>query len=198
MDCLKSYCEKIGIPLSLYTDRGSHFTANLPKNRNETVNSKEEVETQFQRALRELNIEQILARSAQGKGRVERCFKTMQDRLVNVLRINNIKSIEDAKIFLEDTFLPRFNKRFTVKPKSELNAHRPSEGFDLDAIFSIQSRRKVMNDNTFRFNAKRYQIDLKPNEASLKKKWVTVEQRLNGRLAVRHGKNYYKFHLFIQ
>jgi hypothetical protein len=98
--------------------------------------------------------------------------------------------MEAARESLRDKFIHRFNERFAVQAKSEVNAHRPKDNYDMDAIFSIQVDRKVNNDNTFRFDDKKYQIDLKSTEPDLKKYWVFIEKRLIGRLAVMQGKVY--------
>jgi hypothetical protein len=186
---LKAWCELYGVPLALHSDRASLFTANPAKGKDARG------ETQIQRALRELSIEQILARSAPAKGRVERCFRTLQDRLVVSLRVNNIKTKEAASEHLENVFIPRFNARCGVKAKSDLNAHKPKDGFNLEAIFSVQEERMVMNDNTFRLHGKRHQIDLRPTDPNLARSKVIIEKRLNGRLAVKRGNVYLKFHL---
>jgi transposase len=192
MACLKAWCELYGVPLSIYSDRASHFTPNPSKGKDASHKG----ETQIQRAFRELSIEQILARSAPAKGRVERCFNTLQDRLVVGLRVNNVKTKEAASEFLENKFIPRFNEKFAVKAKSELNAHRPKDSYNLDAIFSIHEERVVMNDNTFRLDGKRRQIDLRATDPVLVRSKVVIEKRLNGRMAVRRGNIYLKFHLF--
>ena len=197
MTCLKGYFESYGLPLSLYTDRASHFTSN-PSQGRKAADTAEGSETQSQRALRELGIEQILARSAPAKGRVERMFRTLQDRLVHALRVNDIQDKEQAAVYLRDTFLPRFNNRFAIAPKSQVNAHRPVQGHDLEAILSVQEKRVVRKDGTIQFNTKRYQLHLSPTDGNLQGKHVVVEQRLNGRMAIRHGKVYYKYHLVIE
>lgn len=197
MAILKAYCERYGLPLALYSDRAGHFTVNLSAGK-PAANGKEQPLTQIQRALKELGINQILARSPAAKGRVERVFRTLQDRLIVWLRVNNIKTIDEANEGLREIFLERFNKRFAIEPKSGMNAHRPTCSADLEAIFSVQETRMVRNDDTIKLDGKRYQLDLRASDPKLKGKQVVVERRLNGLMAIRHGKIYYKHHLIIE
>jgi transposase len=190
MDCMRHYFMKVGIPLGCYVDKASHFIHTPPRGTDVPQG-----ETQIQRALRELGVELIFARSPQAKGRVERSFQTHQMRLPKALRLHGIKNLADAQTFLDEVYTPRHNGKFSVPPKSQVNVHKSCEGYDLDAILSIQHERTVMNDNTFRFQGKRYQIDLKPTDPDLKRKKIILEERHNGRLAVRLGKTYFKFHL---
>jgi hypothetical protein len=76
-----------------------------------------------------------------------------------------------------------------------LNAHKPKDGFNLEAIFSVQEERVVMNDNTFRLHGKRRQIDLRPTDPNLARSKVIIEKRLNGKLAIKRGNVYLQFHL---
>ncbi|MDR0549060.1 MAG: hypothetical protein LBI10_06600 [Deltaproteobacteria bacterium] len=121
-------------------------------------------------------------------------LRKKQDRLVKAMRVFNVTTKEEADIYLATKFIPRYNEQFSKPPLSKVNAHRPKDGFDLDAIFSVQEERVVANDNTFRYRGKKYQIDLLPTDLDLKRRKVTVETRLNGRMAIRLEKTYYKFH----
>jgi hypothetical protein len=192
MDRMKGCREARGVPLAFCSDKASHFIWNPPKGKE--GDSKEDSETQIQRALRELNVELILARSPQAKGRVERSFRTLQDRLANGMRVNGVTTRDWADAYLKDVFIPRHNQRSSVPPKSTMDAHRPKEGFGLDAIFSVQDARTAMNDNSFRFKGERRQIGLKRAGLGLKRKKALIECRLNGRMAVRFGKACYKYH----
>lgn len=109
----------------------------------------------------ELGITLIFANSPQGKGRVERMNKTLQDRLVKELREANISTLPEANIFLRDIFLPRFNAQFMVEPRESSNLHialREDEIQKLDALFSEQKQRKVHNDFTIRFEGRIFQL----------------------------------------
>ena len=192
MDCLKSYCENVGVPLSIYVDQAGHFQHNPTKG--VRMPGKPKVETQLQRAFKELGIEHIVAHSPQAKGRVERCFSTLQDRLVKGLRVDNAKTREEANEYLLK-FIARHNGKFAVPPKSPANVHKPAGGFDLEAIFSHQEERKVTKDNTISYLGRKIQIDYREDEADLSGKKVIVEKRLNGTLAIRKDKTYFRFHM---
>jgi len=110
--------------------------------------------TQFQRAMQTFRIEVFPANSPQAKGRVERLFGTLQDRLVKELRLQKVKIIEAANELLIKKFIPDFNQRFAVVPRSPANLHRPlgkREAEQLPAILSRHSERTVRNDYTISF-----------------------------------------------
>lgn len=126
-------------------------------------------------ALYELDLTWISAHSPQAKGRVERSFGTAQDRLIKYMRIRGISDIETANRFLED-YMPLVNRRFTVPPACDVDAHRSCEGFHLDAIFSHQETRTIMADYTVQYNNDRYQI-LKDSAApGMVRSKLTVQQ----------------------
>lgn len=107
----------------LYVDKHSVFRVNTNNNKSSALTDSKGL-TQFGRAMEELNIEVIFANSAQAKGRVERVNLTLQDRLVKELRLEGISTIEKGNEYLP-TFMKEFNKKFSVEPKSKVNAHRP-------------------------------------------------------------------------
>jgi hypothetical protein len=120
---LWAYVERYGRPQSVYTDRAGLFQPTLaPGWKEEEPGPK--TETQMGRAFRELGIEWIAAHSPQAKGRIERCFGTLQDRLVKGLRRAGASTLEEANRYLEEQFLPEWNGRFTVMAGSEVDAHR--------------------------------------------------------------------------
>jgi hypothetical protein len=116
LHALRDYVSRYGRPVAIYSDRHSIFTKHDPE---------DPTPTQFERALRQLDIEPILALSPQAKGRVERAFQTLQDRLVKALRLANVSTMEDA-----NALLPRFvkhdNARFGKPAQSPDDAHRPA------------------------------------------------------------------------
>jgi transposase len=119
MRTLWAYVERFGRPQAVYTDKASLFQPTLaPGWKDEEPGPK--TETQLGRALRELGIEWIAAHSPQAKGRIERSFGTLQDRLVKGLRVAGAATIEEANRYLEQTFLPEWNERFVVRPESGL------------------------------------------------------------------------------
>jgi hypothetical protein len=189
MDLLGRYLRKHGRMTALYVDRDSIFRAEDkdPHDPRPTL-------TQFSRALGELEIELILAYSPQAKGRVERFFQTAQDRLVKELRLAEARNMEQANQVLDTTFIPWFNRWKSVKPASPNSAHRPLHpSMHLESILSLQDKRKVANDYTFRLDNQVYQL-LKPALPGLRCGWVTVEKRLDGAMHVRFKKRYLAYH----
>jgi len=148
-----------GLPLAMYTDR--HAVFQPPHRPSETVEeslSRERGRTQVGRALRELGISQIFARSPEAKGRVERMAGTFQDRLVSELRMAGIKNMDDANRFLWG-FLPRFNERFGVPPANPANAYRPvSPDINLTTILCFKHNCKVARDNTVKYKSHTLQL----------------------------------------
>lgn len=193
MTLLRDYIKRYGRPLSIYADKASHFKTTRSATVAEQLEGRQ-AETQIQRALRELDIEYIPAHSPQAKGRVERSFGTAQDRLVKELRLAGIGTIEAANECLEHSFMPMCNQRFTVEPACAVDAHRPYEGYDLDAILCRQERRVVANDYTIQYRNTRYQIAREYIAAGLRRAQVTVEQRLDGSIKVRYRNQYLKCH----
>ncbi|MCE5278393.1 MAG: ISNCY family transposase [Planctomycetaceae bacterium] len=186
MDLLGRYVRKHGRMVSLYTDRHSIFWGQ--------ATGKQAAQTQFTRALKELEIEWIPAYSPQAKGRVERFNGTAQNRLVKELRLAGATTMEEANAVLDKIFLPLFNRRFTVRAVSPNNAHRPLHpSMDLGAILSIQDKRKVANDYTIQFDSQVYQL-LPPAHPGLRGGWVIVERRLDGTLHIRFKKHYLAYH----
>jgi transposase len=192
MRVLHGYIRKFGRPLAIYADKASHFKVNRPANLEEQL-AGQEAQTQIQRALRELQIEHIVAHSPQAKGRVERGFGTLQDRLVKELRLREITTMQAANEYLEREFIPDYNRRFAKKPASAANAHRPVKGFDLDAILSYQEPRVVLNDYTIRFDNTTYQLPSSAVRPGLRRGKVTVQVRLDGTLRLWFGGEYLPF-----
>jgi len=187
MDLLGRYLRKHGRMRAMYVDRDSIFRAE-----NKHPHDPRPVLTQFSRALDPLEIELILAYSPQAKGRIERFFHTAQDRLVKELRLAGATTIEQANEVLDKKFLPLFNRRFTVKPASGNDAHRPLHpSMNLQAILSIQETRTVASDYTIRLHNVLYQL-LPPAYPGLRGGKVIVEKRLDGSLHLRFGEHYLK------
>jgi transposase len=176
---LWAYLERYGRPQAVYTDRASVFQPTLaPGWREEEPGPR--TETQMGRALRELGIEWIAARSPQAKGRVERCFGTLQDRLVKALRKAGVNTLEGANAYLEAEFLPMWNQRFVRSPASAVDAHRSLQGTDLASVLSCAEQRQVANDYTISWKGERWQISKKSIRPGLRRSSVRVEQRLDG------------------
>ena len=184
MELLKIWLLRHGRPGALYSDRHSIFEVHdkglaLPN-----------AETQFGRALRELGIDLIRARSPQAKGRVERLFGTAQDRWVKELRLAGVTTCLEANRLLTGRLLPGHNRAFGKEPAESADAHRPLGPLhDLAAILSVQETRVVANDYTVRFCNRLYQL-LPPPYPGLRKGKVIVEQRLDDTMAIRFGGHY--------
>ena len=143
MRTTKAYIQRWGRPAALYVDKDSIYIVNRPANIEEQLSDKDPV-TQFTRAMGQLGIEVIPANSPQAKGRVERGFKTHQDRLVKELRLAGISTKEAANKFLHKVYIPKHNRRYAVEPANPVDVHKPLlRTHDLDAILSIHNDRQV-------------------------------------------------------
>jgi transposase len=186
---LRSYLERYGRPWAFYTDKAGMFQVAIKTKRQEQregLDRQQMPPTQIARALGELGIVWIPAHSPQAKGRVERQFQTAQDRLVKGMRVAGVRSLEEANVYLENEYLPWWNKTLTVMPAHAEDAHRPlGKEHDLAAVLSHVEQRQVTNDYTIRWNGKFYQIDRRDVRAGMRKAWVRVEQRLDESIAVR-------------
>jgi len=138
--------------------------------------------------MRELDVELILARSPQAKGRVERMNGTLQDRLVKAMRRGAISDIDAANRFLEEKFLPEFNARFSVNASlPEDGHHRLSDSVDLARILSIQEPRVVAKDWTVRWHNRVLQLPRESAAFVRSGQRVTVCEPLDGTLRVFAG-----------
>lgn len=190
MRVLWAYLDLYGRPLAVYTDKASVFQPALaPGWKEEEPGPK--TETQMGRAFRELGMEWIAAHSPQAKGRIERCFGTLQDRLVKGLRKAGAGTMEEANQYLEAEFLPQWNERFIVKADSEVNAHRaPGATLSLESILSHVEQRQVTNDYTVAWEGRRWQIPKAAVRPGLRRSSIRIEARLDGTLQARIGSNF--------
>jgi hypothetical protein len=191
MRTTKTYLGRWGRPVAFYVDKDSIYNVNRPANAEEQLSDKDPI-TQFTRAMGELVIEVILAHSPQAKGRVERGFRTHQDRLVKELRLAGISTIEDANKFLHEVYIPEHNRRYAVEPAEPVDVHKPLlRSHDLDAILSIQEDRQVHNDSIVRYDNRFLLLDeghgLRPGTK------VVVQQRLDGTLRIERQGHYFQF-----
>jgi transposase len=151
MTMFREYAGKYGFPQAIYVDRAGIYRSDREPTEEEILAGKEP-QTQFGRAMEELGVKLILARSPQAKGRVERMHGTLQDRLVKALRRRGISDLETANRFLEEEFLAPFNAQFGVAPAAAENVHRAiPEELDLGRVLSVQEERLVQNDWTVRW-----------------------------------------------
>jgi transposase len=184
MAVLESYLLRRGRPLEFYTDKASIFLT-TPK-KNHPVREEPLPPTQLGRALQELGIGWIAAHSPQAKGRVERSFKTAQDRLVKGLRVAGAKTLQEANAYLEAEYLPEWEAKFTVMAACSDDAHRPlRKQHDLAAILSEVERRRITNDYTIRHNTKLFQIVPEHIRPRMRGSHLRVETRRNGEIAAR-------------
>ena len=191
MAVLWEYIEKNGRMVDVYTDRDSMFT--VPRRKGESQQERQAADrlTQLGRSLRELGIGSILANSPQAKGRVERSFRTAQDRLVKQLRLAQVRTLEAANAFLEKEYWPEWNACFARPVKDFPDQHRPlGEIQDLAAILCHAEDRIIANDYTFSFAGRRHQIRREQVQAGMRRQRLRVELRLDGELRARYQGTY--------
>lgn len=190
LDSLQCYVSAHGRPLALYSDRHSIFTKHDPE---------DPTPTQFERAVGELNIESILAYSPQAKGRVERAFQTLQDRLVKALRLARISTIEAANAWLPQ-YLAQHNARFKRVPADAANAHRAYEGDarELARVCAHHYARKLSKTLTCQFMGKLLVVITLPEQPryALRSQSVKVIEHLNGELELMWGAEALPFKTF--
>ena len=187
---LQAYLKRWGRPAAVYTDKASLFRVNRGPKLEEQLQG-EGPKTQIGRALQELGIEWIAAHSPQAKGRVERFFGTAQDRLVKGMRKAGVCTLAEAQRYLNRVYLPMWNRRFTVEPASDTDAHRAlGPEHDLPSILSHVETRRVGQDYTIQIGRTRYQIARQSIVAGMRAAPVRVEQRMDGKLAVRFRQQY--------
>lgn len=181
------YLQTYGKPLSLYVDKHSTYRIN----RQATI--EEELkdflpQSQFGRAMDQLRIEVIFANSPQAKGRVERLFETLQDRLVKELRLAGIATKEEGTRYFREVYIPKHNAKFAVPPKDSANAHRillPSD--DLSRIFTVQTNRFISKTLVVQYKNTRYQLETQgAYQYLLKNQSILVEENKKGVLVFRH------------
>jgi transposase len=173
-----------GVPLALYSDRHGIFqrSPREPETLEEQL-AGERQPTQFGRSLGEMGIQAVFALSPQAKGRIERLFGTLQDRLVSELRLAGATTMEMANRVLQD-FLPGFNARFGVPPSRQERAYRQLPGVDLQGILCFKYLRTVAADNTIRFAGRTLQLLPGLKRPSYAHARVEVQERLDGSLVV--------------
>jgi transposase len=172
-----------GLFCSLYTDRGSHYF-DTPKAGGKVAKGPS---TQVGRALAQLGIEHIAAYSPQARGRCERVFRTLQDRLPKDLNLAGITTIEAANRYLEDTYLATHNARFADAPAEQGSAFVPVSEAQCRDVLAIQEERTVAPDNTVAWKRQRLQIPPHPARAHFVRAKVRVHEYPDGELAIFHG-----------
>lgn len=167
-----------GLPKAIYLDRLSTYKMHLAVAQNNP-----DLKTQLQRAMDTLGVELIFAHSPQAKGRVERLFRTLQDRLIKAMRLKGIVTIADGNRFLTKTFMPAFNRKFSVMPREQNDFHRvlsPRELADLPEVLCRQDQRSIQHDFTISFRTQWYQLLPTPGLAIRPKDTVLVREYPDG------------------
>ena len=178
IDSFKRYVKRYGIPASIYLDRHAAYKCKGTPSIAQQL-AQEEPLSEFERVLKELRVNVIHANSPQAKGRVERLFRTLQDRLVKELRLQGINSLEAANRFL-DEYLIGFNKRFSVPAGNSEDLHRRlSKGVRLESIFCYKYTHVLRNDFTIVHHKKLYQV---LDKAQVRE--VEVQEDLNGAIKI--------------
>jgi hypothetical protein len=178
-DCLRGYLDAHGCPVAFYSDKHTVFRINRDAQGGPGM-------TQFGRALAELNIEIMCANSSQAKGRVERVNRTLQDRLVKELRLDNICDMRAGNVFLTE-FLERFNEKFSVRAAKPDNLHRrltvsPDR---LSDILCHREQRHVSQQLTLAYDRKQLILDRSAVSEELGGEYVDLYDFADGRLEVR-------------
>jgi len=180
MDSFKRYSRRRGLPLKVYLDKHSTYKSTAKATIEEQLEGVEPL-SEFERALKELGVEVSHAHSPQAKGRIERLFRTFQDRVIKEMRLRGVKSIEEGNKFLE-AYLPLYNKRFSVRPREKDDVHRAlPRGMDLSTILCIKTERTLRNDFTVAHNHKLYQI-----KDATKASKVIVQDRMDGSMRITY------------
>ena len=168
----------------MYTDRGSHYF-HTPEAGGKVDRGQP---TQVGRALAQLSVEHIAAYSPEARGRSERMFRTLQDRLPKEMSLAGIATVEAANAWLRDTYIPSHNARFAAKAEQEGSAFVAAAGLDLAETLCVQEERIVGNDNCVSFGGRRLQIPESPLRPHFVKATVKVHRYPDGRLAIFHGR----------
>ncbi|MGD0436588.1 MAG: ISNCY family transposase [Bryobacteraceae bacterium] len=184
---LRAVVERQGVPLSLYRDQHGTFQRNDKHWTLEEQIAGRQTPTQLGRVLEELGIQSIRALSPQAKGRIERLWKTFQDRLKSELRLAGAATLEQANQVLE-TFREDYNQRFAVAARETANDFRPlSKKLNWDRLFSLRYERVVGKDHVVDFGARSIQLPARKDGQGYAGVRVELSHQLNGELHVWHG-----------
>jgi hypothetical protein len=180
MDSFQGYIRQHGIPLAVYADKHTTYRSPAEPTIEEQL-AGAAPQSQFGRALEELGVELIAAHSPQAKGRVERLFKTFQDRVIKELRLAEVSTLDAANAFLK-SYLPIYNRRFAVPPAQAADLHRPrlARG-ELARILCIKTKRVLRRDWTVAHNGHLYQV-----QTNVRATQVVIEERVDGTLRITH------------
>jgi transposase len=187
----EEYLLKHGKPLNIYLDNFSTYKSSLIERRLDP-NAK----TQFGRAMETIGINVVFANSPQAKGRVERRFGNLQDRLIKEMRLSGISTIEEANHYANEVFIPWFNKRYGKIAKTTQDLHQELTSFErkeLSSILSIHTNRVVQNDFTLKYEGKYYQLIESKQVGIFCKDIVTIENWIDGSTKIKKGRHNLEF-----
>lgn len=179
MEVIKAYIRQRGLFMALYTDKASHFKTIRHGGLHYNVEV-EHKDTQIQRALKELGIELINANTPEAKGRIERLFRFLQDRLIKEMRLKGIKDYDSANKYLKEEFVPWYNKNYTLVTESDYK--ELPKGIELEEVFSIKHPRKVNKDNTISYRGTIYQLLPLNGIKSFANQWIEVCELPDGKV----------------
>lgn len=182
---LRRVLRRHGIPLSLYGDRHSVFVRNDDHWSLEEQLAGKRQPTQFGRALAQLGITYIAARSPQAKGRIERLWGTFQDRLTSELRLGGAGNLASANQVLH-RFIADYNRRFARAPRETPSAWRPAPQ-NLDRICCLVHERSVGNDNVVQWDGRRFQIPPQPQRFTFAGAKVQIYESLEGKVSIYYA-----------
>lgn len=175
-EATRRYIQQHGKPETFYSDRAAVFRSPSATAR---------TQTQFHRALDDLDIELICANSPQAKGRVERVNRSLQDRLVKALRLDGIDNIDAANAWCGQ-FVEKYNARFACVPRSPLDAHRPLRPKDdLARILTVLDKRKLTSKLTLQHGNRRYLLKDVPGTRALIGQSIAIHTYANGDVEIR-------------
>ncbi len=177
MKSTRDYVSTCGRPISIYVDYGSVFSVN-------TNNPNRDKLTQYERAMQELSIDVIHARSPQAKGRVERVNRTLQDRLIKEMQLSNISSIDEANLFIQEKYLNIHNAKFSVNPKLEQDLHRSIGDINLNNVFCYKEQRILQNDFVVSYKTKLLQLHKEQKTILRPKNKIIIHESLDGDLSL--------------
>lgn len=179
LSTLKSIVERVGVPEVLYVDQAQHFG----KHYNRILNVEWEKHlTHVERAMEELGCRVLFAQSPQAKGRIERMWNTFQDRLIPELRLQEVNRIPKANTYLQEHFIPEFNRKFSVAPAHKKSAFKPVPATwkdRLDWVFCIRDFRKVGSGETISWKGRTYLVNNNYG-LTLKSLQIEIRTRIDG------------------
>jgi transposase len=187
---VRSYFVLWGKPMAFYSDKHSVFRVS------QDTRGAGEAQTQFGRAMHELDIQILCANSPQAKGRIERVNQTLQDRLVKEMRLRRLATLQQGNAYLPE-FIADFNSRFAVPPRSSHDAHRPlTKVENLDHILTWQEFRQLSKNPTLQFKKIVYQIKTKPSSYALRHAQVTVCEDAQAKVLILYKSRELPFTIF--